>query len=348
MTLSNAKQGWSALVYSRTDTVDFRLLAAPAYFSPEDEQWAMQYILGTTRNPVLLQQQPRWSIFKNEQYCVIGVTCIVRELLEAASVNALEPNITEDSQPRATYAFIGYVTQLSDHLIEIPAMDLAVFYPPCQYLVERWSEKSYQPQASKVMRSQPSQIATQSCKVYSPLNLNCTSRDIQFWSSDDTERLWFATAQDPLPSSICIGFTDEKIVLETPFLNATLPQVETPYRVRRVESFTPPVPEQPPYPSLEARSQDWDWLEEKPLIGQESDARNKLEAFQDDPVKFIVMEVQEVGEKLLGFVLKPEEEMDLSIQPVSDRKAKPSDSDATYGFAPKDSTSDSEQKWFGN
>ncbi|NJN08167.1 MAG: hypothetical protein HC815_09270 [Richelia sp. RM1_1_1] len=67
---------WSALVYGRTYEVDFRLIAMPEDFNDEDKKWALKYILGTTRSPEKLPEQPRWSLFKNDKYCVVGVTAL--------------------------------------------------------------------------------------------------------------------------------------------------------------------------------------------------------------------------------------------------------------------------------
>ena len=72
---------WAAIVYGRSYHLDFRIIAVPEDFTKRDIDWAMPYILATTRRANKLITHPRWSLFKNESHCVVGVTCMVRDLI---------------------------------------------------------------------------------------------------------------------------------------------------------------------------------------------------------------------------------------------------------------------------
>ena len=94
--MSNYK--WASIVYSRTYEVDFRLLAVPENFNANDKQWSLDYILATTRSAKELSEKPRWSLFNNSKYCVIGVTCMLRDLISQDS--QISEDMTKDSNLR--------------------------------------------------------------------------------------------------------------------------------------------------------------------------------------------------------------------------------------------------------
>jgi hypothetical protein len=145
---------WSAIVYSRTYEVDFRLIAIPDYFNDEDKKWALNYILGTTRSTGSLDIQPRWSLFKNEHYCVIGVTCRANDLFE--STDLATEDRTQDFKRRPLFAFVGYVTQIDQEqglpsILPYTGRNLELFKPLYQNYVcnpDIWFVKSYE-KASK-------------------------------------------------------------------------------------------------------------------------------------------------------------------------------------------------------
>ena len=72
---------WAAIVYGRTYHLDFRFITIPHDFTASDITWASQHILATTHQARNLPSNPRWSLFKNDSYCVVGITCMVRDLI---------------------------------------------------------------------------------------------------------------------------------------------------------------------------------------------------------------------------------------------------------------------------
>ena len=227
---------WSALVYGRTYEVDFRLIAIPENFTNEDKKWALKYILGTTRSPEKLSEQPRWSLFKNEDYCVVGVTCMAKELIQN-SRNAIVEDMTRDSGGRPTYVFVGYVAELDGEqgLPPIPKysdQDMEIFTPLYEYVQQRWSVKSYQEESKTPLFSKYKEIDYLAAQVlmdfdaeYFTLN-QMNSQTVRLWPDENKENLWFATAQQvtdyPAKSvSVCLGLATQKDAVESPFLNAT-------------------------------------------------------------------------------------------------------------------------------
>lgn len=227
---------WSALVYSRTYEVDFRLIAMPEIFTEQVKQWALKHILGTTRSPEKLSEQPRWSLFKNEHYCVIGVTCMARELIQNSRDSIVE-DITKDSGNRPIYVFVGYVAELDGEqgLPPIPKYsdkDLEIFTPLYEYVQQRWSVKSYQQESKVPLLSKYEEIdylaaqpLTDFDREYFALN-QIDSQTVRLWPDENKENLWFATVQQVTDFhaksvSLCLGLATQKDAVESPFLNAT-------------------------------------------------------------------------------------------------------------------------------
>ena len=72
---------WAAIIYGRSYHIDFRFISIPQDFTNIEKNWAAQYILSTFRQANKLSSSPRWSLFKNRSHCILGVTCMVRDLL---------------------------------------------------------------------------------------------------------------------------------------------------------------------------------------------------------------------------------------------------------------------------
>ncbi|MBD2459197.1 hypothetical protein H6G80_34820 [Nostoc sp. FACHB-87] len=281
---------WSALVYSRTYEVDFRLIAMPEIFTEQDKQWALKHILGTTRSPEKLSEQPRWSLFKNEHYCIIGVTCMARELIQN-SRNAIVEDITKDSGNRPIYVFAGYVAELDgEHgLPPIPKYsdkDLEIFAPLYEYVQQRWSVKSYQQESKVPLLSQYEEIdylaaqpRTDFDREYFALN-QIDSQTVRLWPDENRENLWVATAQQVTDFhaksvSLCLGLATQKDAVESPFLNATAFGIRQKDDIsRKIESSvarevialppsTPPRAES--IPSDEYKDNEYSDVEEKEL-----------------------------------------------------------------------------------
>lgn len=311
---------WAAIVYSRTYEVDFRLIVMPTGFNNEHKQWAEKYILGTTRLPEKLREKPRWSLFKNEHYCVIGVTCMLTEIL-ATSGNENISEMMLDNGNRPVYGFFGYVTELTkDSDVEIPSMNLELFTQLYKYVADKWHVKSFD-SASKIpdesqyeVDFQATDVAVRETKDFA-LNdaLNDSDKRVNLYPNSDAKDLWFEASQCRYPISLCLGIAREKDAIDGPFLNATTPDVIE--IVTREKQNQPRVTtsnlesEKRQYQSEDYRienNQDDDWSEVFPGTdwGDEESSqkgsinRDKVSEFIDNPVAFLGEEITQAGQGL--------------------------------------------------
>ncbi|MBD2459194.1 hypothetical protein H6G80_34805 [Nostoc sp. FACHB-87] len=305
---------WAAIVYSRTYEVDFRLIVMPTGFNNEDKQWAEKYILGTTRLPEKLREQPRWSLFKNEHYCVIGVTCMLTEIMATSG----DENISEmmlDNGNRPVYGFFGYVTELTkDSDVEIPAMNLELFTQLYKYVADKWHVKSFE-SASKIpdesqyeVDFKATDIAVREVNYFA---LNHSDKRINLYPNSHAKDLWFEASRCRYPISLCLGIAREKDAIDGTFLNATASDViEVGTREKQNQprvSASHLESEKRHYQSEDYRNQsnqddDWsdytgtDWGEES-----ETDKpcnRNKIAEFFNNPLDFVAAEIKELGQEL--------------------------------------------------
>lgn len=218
---------WAAIVYSRTHEVDFRLITIPSDFNDERVSWAKKYIISTTRYPQNLPDSPYWSLFQDERHCVVGVTCVVRELLG----NSLEENsedMTKDKHKRDLFVFVGYVAQIPHP--PIPSMNLELFKELYDnYVRPRWNEKSYEvrnlEKEGKNISLYEKTFDLDDC-IKSPeqspgyfFNGNNDRRFI--WSVKANQNLWYAASQQNKPLSLCLGLFRKKYFFDGEFLNGT-------------------------------------------------------------------------------------------------------------------------------
>jgi hypothetical protein len=174
---------WSAIVYSRTYEVDFRFIAIPEYFNDQDQEWALKYILGTTRSTGSLEIQPRWSLFKNDKYCVIGVTCSASDLIEPTNLDSEDR--TKDYYKRGLFAFVGYVTKLNqeDYLLSIPSYtgkNLELFKPLYEQYVcnsDIWFVKSYEKASKEAIRTNAQELTYR--ELIQPQNFSVQKYQLQ-------------------------------------------------------------------------------------------------------------------------------------------------------------------------
>ncbi|MEM7590834.1 MAG: hypothetical protein AAF383_04840, partial [Cyanobacteria bacterium P01_A01_bin.83] len=144
-----SKGKWAAIVYGRSYHLDFRFITVPDNFTAQDIQWASTYIVATTQQARNLAGSPRWSLFKNDSYCVVGVTCMVRDLIKQSLDSDLVNLMTKDDQGRPLYVFVGYVTELNQQqqLDDFPAYqaaNLADFQLLYQEIEQVWLVKNYE------------------------------------------------------------------------------------------------------------------------------------------------------------------------------------------------------------
>lgn len=233
--MSEAK--WAALVYGRSYQLDFRFIAIPDDFDRSEITWASPYIFATTRKARKLSAYPRWSLFKNASHCVVGVTCMVRDL-----VSSLDPDLaamlSKDDRGRPLYIFVGYVAQLNDsHQIELPPYTgnyLQDFAPLYQYVRRVWTVEDYQQDSKKPLITNYQTVSFSAAKhtASEAIELNHKSKHpdrVFLWQNElqNNLRLWSAAAACPHPLSLCLNINSKQYFANSPFLNQTITELES-------------------------------------------------------------------------------------------------------------------------
>lgn len=220
---------WAAIVYGRTYHLDFRLITIPHDFTQPDLDWASQHIVATTQQARNLTGSPRWSLFKNNHYCVVGVTCMVKDLIG---------DRVKDDKGRPLYVFVGYVTQLTEEAIQnFPACaanclnNFKILYQEIEqvWLVKNYDQNSRDPSLSHYypLNFDNSAIALQ-FQEFPQLNHHSQHPDkIYLWqnSTQQNSLLWQAAAQSSVPIAICLNIQG-KALNNSPFLNQSTTQTE--------------------------------------------------------------------------------------------------------------------------
>ena len=229
---------WAAIVYGRSYHLDFRFIAIPQDFGKSEIDWAAPYILATTQKARNLAASPRWSLFKNDTHCVVGVTCMVRDLIGKLGEEAIEV-MAKDDLGRPLYVFVGYVTKLdrSKSLDQFPAYTrthLAGFKSLYREIERVWLARDYDNRKPFLSEYQPlnsaMEVATIASEAYKPFQLNDRTKhpDRTFiWQKSDFRdcQLWLKSSQCPQPTSICLNI-NKNYLLNSPFLNQTVTKIE--------------------------------------------------------------------------------------------------------------------------
>jgi hypothetical protein len=231
------KHKWAAIVYGRSYHLDFRLITIPQDFTDREKDWASQYILDTFSHANKLSSHPRWSLFKNDTHCVVGVTCMVRDLLINKEQELIE-SLSKDNCGRPLYVFVGYVTQLDrrKRLLDFPTYSdrsLQAFQDLYQYILQVWQVEEYYKDSKKPIFNdyQILDFANQNFKtndileIIKQINHQEKHPDLTYlWHNtpEQKRKLWVASAISYEPISICLGDRELKNVINTPFLNQTV------------------------------------------------------------------------------------------------------------------------------
>jgi hypothetical protein len=231
-----SEQKWAAIVYGRSYYLDFRLIAIPRDFIAEDISWALTHIIPTTRAVNKLDCHPRWTLFKNERHCIVGVTCMVRDLIGQEA-----NNLTKDVQGRSLYIFVGYSTCLErqKYLVNFPPYsgnNLSIFQPLYQYVQQQWQVKDYDTQAKKPILTDYQSLTISLGQLSHKIDRHiASSLNSQFknpakiflWqdSEESRSKLWTTIARSRQPNSLCLGLANKQDSLKSPFLNATIDDI---------------------------------------------------------------------------------------------------------------------------
>jgi hypothetical protein len=231
------KHKWAAIIYGRSYHLDFRFITIPQDFTDREKDWAARYILDTLSQANKLSSHPRWSLFKNDTHCVVGVTCMVRDLLVD-----LEPEINDslskDNRGRPLYVFVGYVTKLDrrKRLLDFPAYSdrsLQAFQELYQYISQVWWVEEYYKDSKKPIFNdyQPLDFANQEfninevLEIIKQINHQEKYPDLTYlWhnTSEQKRKLWVTAAISYEPISVCLGDRTIKNIMNSPFLNQTV------------------------------------------------------------------------------------------------------------------------------
>lgn len=225
---------WAAIVYGRTYHLDFRLITVPQDFTPQDITWASQHIVATTQQARNLVGSPRWSLFKNNNYCVVGVTCMVKDLIG---------DRVKDDQGRPLYVFVGYVAQLTKNqaIQNFPPYaencldNFKILYQEIEqvWLVKNYELNSTHPSlshycpinfANSAIAPQPQELT----QLEQQLNQQSRHPDkIYLWqnSTQQNSLLWQTAAQSSVPIAACLNIQG-KALNNSPFLNQSTTQTE--------------------------------------------------------------------------------------------------------------------------
>jgi len=219
---------WAAIVYGRTYHLDFRFITVPHNFEAEDLSWASQHIVATTQQARNLGGSPRWSLFRNNRFCVVGVTATVKDLIGKT---------VKDNQGRPLYIFVGYVAQISpqQEIKNLPAYSSSLdnFKILYREVESVWLVRNYDPKSRYPAASYYYPISFQNLEIpnYSDLIpfLNQASkhpRKIYLWPnfSHQNKLLWQTAAQHS-NTSICLNVKG-KALLGSPFLNLSSNQTQ--------------------------------------------------------------------------------------------------------------------------
>ena len=231
---------WAGIVYGRSYHLDFRLIAIPEDFTSNETNWALEHIIPTTRAASKLSNNPRWCLFKNKSYCIVGVTCMVRDLIDRHQENG-EDNLTKDAQGRPLYIFVGYGTKINTrkYAVNFPVYNntnLEIFQPLYQYVQDQWLVKDSGINRKKTILTNYQKLSFTKIKpqIDADLNLaeqlNCKSkypRKIFLWQNftEWESKLWATAAICKQPTSLCLGSASTQHLLTSPFLNGTVANI---------------------------------------------------------------------------------------------------------------------------
>ncbi|VEP11376.1 conserved hypothetical protein [Hyella patelloides LEGE 07179] len=230
------KHKWAAIIYGRSYHLDFRFITIPQDFTTQEKDWAAQYVLATFSQANKLSSHPRWSLFKNETHCVVGVTCMVRDLLVNMDRDIIDL-LSKDNRGRPLYVFVGYVTQLDRRkgLLDFPPFaeqNLQSFQDLYQYILEVWWVEEYYKDSKKPIFNdyQSLDFENQEVKAHDTLELaqqiNHQEKypyQTYLWHNtlEQKHKLWIASALCQKSISVCLGDQSIRNIVNSPFLNQT-------------------------------------------------------------------------------------------------------------------------------
>lgn len=330
---------WAAIVYGRTYHLDFRLITVPHDFTPQDITWASQHIVATTQQARNLIGSPRWSLFKDHHHCVVGVTCMVKDLIG---------DRVKDDQGRPLYVFVGYVAQLTENQA---IQNLPFYAENCldsfkilyQEIESVWMVKNYDLNSTHPTLSQycpinfdhtfeHTEIAPESAEL-PQLNQHFQHPEkIYLWPNATAHNslLWEASAQFLAPIATCLNIQG-KALNNSPFLNQSTTQAEQFQILERVAT-------QGKYRALDSENENNTDVPENTSLSQKISDRAK------EDIDLTLQQANKMAiasQELINNLSDWNHASETELQEL-DRAA----NEPEFGFKIKKSDSSDEQDWF--
>lgn len=236
---------WAPLIYGRTYEIDFRFLVVPPDFDEHSKNQVWEFIKITTRSPENLSGKPRWIFLRTERHCIIGTTCLVRDLLNSREADAPE-DLTRDRHGRPLYAFVGFVAD-TPVPSTIPAMNLEVFADPYRKLIPRiWRERYV-----RESRGVPQALSINYYKEFKPeerVTFNHNHPEISsdqlvperqgailFFNIEDAQNILYSASRSIQITRLFIGNLTIRELLDSDFMVAALDEIQSRTEVQKVQ-----------------------------------------------------------------------------------------------------------------
>lgn len=230
---------WAPLVFARTYSVDYHLIAMPEDFEDQDSAWAMPFILGAFETSIVESQTNslRWSVLKKDAWCVVGLTCRAYQLRNE--------KIRDEARRIGLQVFLGYVLHKQPLPSRVlPAMETEESlrrndgsstnpqYGPFSELYH-FVEKHWDDNARQARK-----IETRGYTYdLEPGTFDYTKvKDLTLYEHDEAhewttlvfnankynnELLWTIASQQDAPLSLCLGLSRKSYAQNGPFVNAS-------------------------------------------------------------------------------------------------------------------------------
>ncbi len=247
---------WAPIVVASTYEVDFRPIALPSFLAQAHlSRWALDHINASMYRAEKLITGPRWMVFQNDKCRVVGVTCLVRDIVGEQDL------MTRDKDCRSLYAFVGFASLRGANGL-FPAIPLytasltpnqAPFAGLYDLVRQHWNDTRAKPPDSfpptvdalatswwrhhiysEWMRSRIKISNRRSLKGKPKRSskhrtswrhtLNDDLHKVAVWQDSLVARgaLWRAISVLNRPTSLCLAFATREDAQRSPFMNATV------------------------------------------------------------------------------------------------------------------------------
>jgi hypothetical protein len=221
---------WSPIVYSKTHSMDFRMLVLPQDLEQSEVSDIHSFIASSLEYPEKLRDCVRFSLVKTVGYCMIGLSCTADQLTDKSWV---------DRDNRRFQMFVGYISRNLNALIPPPS--IAMFQQLAQIAKDLWlSGRLNQPThhdysflsselLSLSVMNQGSKYSYNN-DISNEVLLLCQKLagqsfgKVRVWDSSEliNIQLWQAAAINKHPVSLCMNLPSERDARQGEFKNVTI------------------------------------------------------------------------------------------------------------------------------